>query len=256
MSLIKILTSLIISYKKMGTRVLAFLLATAFVSHFSYSQKISPRFFKKADRFFKKYVVEGQVDYLTIMEERSELNKLVNFIAAADIQNSSLYHKKAFYINAYNILLIKNVIDHFPVRSPVEETGFFSKTTHAIAGDTLTLNEIESLKLIREYKDVRVLFVLSSASTGSVPVPDFAFKPAKLDQQLKKRIKKIVNDFSFIRVMKRSSKILMAESFKRSQIDFNKNDMVDLINKYRKSRLPVGFPLEYYPVNRKLNIKK
>lgn len=237
----------------MRVKILLLFVWVVLTSHSSYSQKSLSVFFKKTDRFLKEYVEKGQVDYKRVLNEPDLLNELIAMISTANMLKTSDSERKAFYINAYNVLLIKNVLDDFPVPFPLEERGFFSCSTHAIAGDTLSLNEIEDCKLIHPYKDVRILFVLSSASKGSVVVPDFALKPRKLDKQLEKVIKEVVNDYDYVRVMDRSSKILMAESFKRSQSDFNPQEIVKLMNQYRKEPLPSGYTIDFYPANRKLN---
>jgi len=238
----------------MKAKTVLIFICIVFASHSIYSQKLPPKFFRKANKFFKKYVDKGEVDYHALQKNPSPLKELQPLISRSDLSDNTGQKHKAFYINAYNILLIKNVIDHFPIQFPLEEKGFFSSIGHSIAGDTLTLNEIENL-LLKEHKDIRILFVLSSASKGSVPLADFAFKPRKLNKQLRKRVKETVNNYSYVRVMTRSSKILLAENFKNSQANFNANDMVDLLNKYLKKPIPAGFTIDFYPANRKLNIK-
>lgn len=236
----------------MGLRsiVLILLISSA---HFSYSQKPLRKFFKKSDRFFRSYVSDGKVDYHRIISDPSSLEKLTAFIATADLKKATSLGQKAFYLNAYHLLLINNVIKNYPVLFPLETIGFFSSVRHSVAGDTMTLNEIESYKLTKAYKDLRILFVLSSASLGSVNLPDFAFKPGKLEKQFKKRIKETVNDFQFVRVMPRSSKILLAESFKSVPVHFDFGQMIDLINQHRENPLPQGYSIDFYPANRKLN---
>lgn len=235
-------------------KLIFFYITLFLISHFSFSKDNDFVFFKGADKFFNKYVKEGQVDYMLVMREKKDLDYLIKIIGTTDLSSVQPEYKKAFYINAYNILLVKNVVANFPVIYPLEATGFFSQVKHYIAGDSLTLNEIEK-KLTVEFKDVRILFALSSASKGSVPMADFAFKPSKLDKQFEKIIKPIVNSYDFIRVMSKSEKIYMAENFKKSQKDFKKEDIIYYINKYREEPLPVTYTIDYYPANRKLNIQ-
>jgi hypothetical protein len=224
------------------------------LSHSSHSQKFNKVFFKRANAFFDEYVLDGQVDYKKIIRDKSSLEELVGLISNYDIQSKADNVRKAFYINAYNILIINNVIKNFPVPYPIEEVGFFSKVKHKVANDSLTLNEIETLKLIQDFKDVRILFAISAGTKGSLPVADYAYKPKKLNRQFKKRIKQTVNDFAFIRVMPKSSKILLAEAFIKSQSHFNKQDILDYINEYRECPLPKDYSIEFYPANRKLNM--
>lgn len=238
----------------MKAKTVIIFICIVFASHFIYAQRLTPKFFKRANRFFKQEVHKGEIDYSSLQKKSGSLNKLVAFISKADLSRNSSRQRKAFYINAYNILLINNVINYFPIQYPLEEKGFFSSIEHAISGDTLTLNEIEDL-LIKEHKDIRILFVLSSASKGSVQLADFAFKPRKLNKQFKKRIKETIHNYDYVRVMSRSSKILLVENFIRSSGDFDSKELIDLLNKYLKKPIPAGYTIDFYPANRKLNIK-
>ncbi|MBX9850439.1 MAG: DUF547 domain-containing protein [Cytophagaceae bacterium] len=228
------------------------ILAFYFISHFSFSKEVSSIFFKKADKFFRQYVQNGKVNYVALQHGSEELNDLVNMIGSFDLNNANEKTKKAFYINAYHLLIIHSVTEKLPVNFPLEEPGFFSSEKHMVAKELLTLNEIEERKIMN-FKDVRVFFVLSSPTQGSIPVANFAYKPNKLNKQFKKRIKETVNNFSFIRVMNKSSLVLFEESFRKADRDFL-NDLISLVNKYREDPLPAAYKIDFYPSGRKLNI--
>ena len=97
--------------------------------------------------------------------------------------------------------------------------------------------------------------MLCAAGKGTVPLADFAFKPRKLDRQFRKKIKAVVNDFRFVRVFAKSSRLLLIEDFKKSQTEFLWHDFLSFINKYRQQPLPLDCVVEFYPGNRNLNIK-
>ena len=236
----------------MKNKTLCLFLLFYFVSHFSFSKNISSSFFKKSDKFFKKYVHHGKVDYLALVQDPGDLNSLVEIIGSHDLSKGDDKTKKAFYINAYHILIINNVIKNFPTDFPLEHPGFFSMIKHRIANEFLTLNEIEEKKLL-ELKDARIFFVLTAPTQGSIPAVNFAYKPNKLDRQFKKRIKATVNNFSFIRVMNKSSLVLLEESFRKADKDFL-TELIFIVNQYRETPLPADYKIDFYPSGRKLNI--
>lgn len=95
--------------------------------------------------------------------------------------------KLAFYINAYNILAMKMVADHWPTESIKDIGTFFrpvwDKPAGELAGKTLTLGEIEH-KILRPMKEPRIHLAIVCAS---VSCPDLRREPytaVKLESQL------------------------------------------------------------------------
>ena len=66
-------------------------------------------FFNNSNELFQKYVVAGKVDYANLKSD-SQLDELVKAIAITDISKHSIIEKKAFYINAYNLLVINLIV--------------------------------------------------------------------------------------------------------------------------------------------------
>ena len=102
-------------------------------------------FFEKVDVFLKKNVKDGLVDYKSIKKDPAELNALANSIATFDLSSLAEGNpQKAFWLNAYNILVIKGIIDTYPTKSPLDTEGFFNKIKYTAAGKKLTLDNIEN----------------------------------------------------------------------------------------------------------------
>ena len=166
---------------------------------------------------------------------------------------------EAFYINAYNIIVIHNVVKLYPIKSPLDVDGFFDKKKHKIANEYLTLNDIENEKLRKVYNDPRIHFVLVCAAKGCPQLGTEAIKPATISQQLDARTKIAINDPLFIRVKTSSNLVLVSEIFKWYKVDFikgeNFQDLIAFINKYRKEGTAVSTKLkvDFYPYNWTLN---
>ena len=84
-------------------------------------------FFEKADLFFNDYLAEGLVKYEAIKKKTQALNELTAEIASYPLEDMSNDSKKAFLINAYNLLVIKQIIENYPVEGPLEVKGFFNE---------------------------------------------------------------------------------------------------------------------------------
>ena len=116
-------------------------------------------FFSKTDAFLKKYVSDTKVDYNAIKKNPSELDEILKIIADYELTKDENTNK-AFLVNAYNLLVIKGISTKFPVKSPLDITGFFDKSMYTIVGKKVTLNDIENKMLRAKYNDARLHFVL------------------------------------------------------------------------------------------------
>lgn len=105
--------------------------------------------------------------------------------------------KLAFYINAYNILALKMVADHWPTESIKDAGSLFSpvwdKPAGELDGKTVTLGEVEH-KILRPMAEPRIHFAIVCAS---VSCPDLRREPytaAQLDGQLDDQARQFLNN--------------------------------------------------------------
>jgi hypothetical protein len=239
----------------MKLRLIAFVLLFLSLFPSVYAQKNLKGFFKRADMLFSLYVDSGRVDYLSLKNDPQIIKALVQEISELDLSRTSKKKAKAFYINAYNIFLIHNIITKYPLFSPLEEKGLFSERRNAINGERRTLNELEKI-IFCKFKDIKLYAALSSGTEGCPSVADFAYRPGRLNRQLKKKFKIEINNPDFIRVKSKISLVLFCEAFKGYGNFFEKQDMIRYVNKFRSEELPLNFSLGFYPGKRSLNCKK
>ena len=208
---------------------------------------------EQIDHFLKKHVSNGLVDYATIHADPSQLNSIVEHIASANLNNFDTNEKKAFYINAYNILTIKNVVNQYPIKKPINDPGFFNKKLFNVGGEQLTLNDIENKK-VRIYDDARIHFVLVCAAKSCPPIISNAYFPETLDAQLQVQTEKAINDKNFIRV-KENGNVQISQIFQWYAEDFMKDgeSLHDYLNKYLYDPLPQKTKISYYNYNWELN---
>jgi hypothetical protein len=87
-------------------------------------------FFTKTNLFVSEHVKNGKVAYTAIHKDQTNLNTLLNIAEGISVQGSDSNNYKTFWINAYNIAVIKEVIDNYPTTPPLDITSFFDKTTY------------------------------------------------------------------------------------------------------------------------------
>ena len=233
-------------------------LAIIFIAfNFNANAQISASFFSKTDVFLKKNVSNGKVDYQTIKNDPALLNEVLEIAAKIDVSKETVNSQKAFWINAYNLTLIKAIVNKYPVKSPLDIAGLFDKGTYLLAGKKYTLNDIEN-KMIREkYNDPRVHFVLVCGANGCPPIINNAYLPETLEDQLNKQAKLALNNPNFIKVNAASKKVELSQIFEWYKADFiskGKNE-IDFINQFRDSKIDTKYKVSYYTYDWTLNKK-
>ena len=210
-------------------------------------------FFELADSFFQRFIRNGLVDYQSVSSDPSSLDELARVISEINLVGASTEEKKAFYINTYNLLVIKGIIEEFPVSSPMNIAGFFDRNKHDVGGEKLTLDDIEKRKLVKTTGDARLHFVLVCAAMSCPRIADFAYRPDNLDALLNKRSAKALNDPNFVRVG--TNQVLVSQIFNWYKDDFTKesNSILEYLNQYRNSPLGPSYKLAFYEWNWSLN---
>jgi len=224
-----------------------FLVATA-----TFGEKINQQFFNNTHTFLQKVVKNGSVDYAAAKNDAS-LQALIKTIAAADLSSASSATKQAFYINAYNLLVINSAAKAYPVESVMKINGFFDSKKFTVEGQSVTLNQIEKEYLIKTYGDARYHFVLVCGANGCPPITNFAYTAEKLEQQLESQTKKALNDNSFIKVSENNVSLSQIFNWYSKDFGTSKTAVVDFINKYRKDKIQSSVNIDYYKYDWSLN---
>ena len=146
------------------------------------------------DRILDTYVRDGFVYYRALRLERAALDRYVAAlnVPAADVAAWPAAEQQAFWLNAYNALVLRTVIDAYPIRGkspdypPVsirQIPGAFERTRHRVGGATLTLDEIEST-MIAAFGDARLHLALGRGARGSPRLRSEAYRAGQLESQL------------------------------------------------------------------------
>jgi hypothetical protein len=91
------------------------------------------------DEILDVYVRDGLVYYRALRQERRRLDAYVTSLAETAIDSSSREERLAFWLNAYNALVLKTVIDHYPIPRQSKDTptsiripGAFERLQHRV----------------------------------------------------------------------------------------------------------------------------
>jgi len=147
---------------------------------------------KTFDQLLDLYVRNGDVYYRALRSDRAKLDGYINLLGTASVAKASRQEQIAFWLNAYNALVLRTVIDHYPIQSRSSQypaksirqiPGAFERLPHRVAGRTLTLDQIEK-DVLPEFRDPRVYFALGRGAAGSGRLRSEAFLPARIEEQL------------------------------------------------------------------------
>jgi hypothetical protein len=233
-----------------------FLTITLIVLSFSESKAQDVQsFFEDADSFFSSYVSEGKVDYKAIMKSPELLNSLLEKAKNIEVSASDTNTYQAFWINAYNISVIKGIIHNYPIKSPLDKKGFFDKITYDLGKTSITLNDIENIKLRGVFKkEARFHFVLVCAGLGCPPIINKAYKPSTLEAQLQEQTEIALNNSNFVKV--KGNKVQISQIFEWYKGDFTQDGTeIEFINVFRKEAISEKAKISYYNYDWRLNEK-
>lgn len=175
---------------RMSRAVVAFLILCAAVSTGSAQSLDAGR--KGYDTLLDLYVRDGYVYYRALKSDRSRLDAFVSANASAAVDKASRDEQLAFWINAYNAIVLQSIIDRYPIqgksteypdRSVRQIPGVFERAPHRVGGRTLTLDQIE-LNVLSTFRDPRVYFAIGRGAIGSGRLRSEAFTADLLDKQL------------------------------------------------------------------------
>ena len=213
-------------------------------------------FFDAAEAVFSTYVSNGKVDYAAINDYPEKLNTALNVAKNLQVSTDDPEVYKAFWINTYNLAVIKGIIDNYPIASPMDAAGFFDLITYDLGGQKTTLNNIENDLLRAEFpNEARFHFALVCAGLSCPPIIDTAYRPESLDDQLQKQTDLSLNNPDFIKV--NGNNVAVSMIFKWYKEDFEKHGgAFAFINTFRDKKLPKSATLNYYDYDWALNGQK
>jgi hypothetical protein len=144
------------------------------------------------DELLEVYVRDGYVYYRALRQDRARLDTYVRSLAGASIESEPRDAQVAFWLNAYNALVLRTVVDRYPIVGRSSEyppqsirqiPGAFERMEHRVAQRTVTLDQIEQ-SILPAFTDPRVFLALGRGAVGSGRLRSEAYGAANLERQL------------------------------------------------------------------------
>ncbi|MCB9555635.1 MAG: DUF547 domain-containing protein [Deltaproteobacteria bacterium] len=205
------------------------------------------------DALLKAHVRQGQVDYSAIKRTGvAALDRYLARVAEAKPDAFSRSARLAFYLNTYNALVIRAVVERLPLSSVQKVPGFFDKLRYRVAGRTLTLNELENQVIRKQFAEPRIHFALVCGAKSCPPLGDRAFQGKTLAARLEQLTRAFLN--SRHGVTGQGPKVLVSKLFSWYAADFGKTSPAirAFIARYN-SQVATAGALDFLPYDWQLN---
>lgn len=157
--------------------------------------------------------------------DRTLLERYVRGLADLPIAAYGRDEQMAYWINLYNALVVRLVLDHYPVASIRDiggrPDGPWGLDLVEVDGEPLSLNDIEHRILRPIWRDPRVHYALSCGAVGCANLQPMPFEGERIDRQLTEAAMAFVNDARCVRIDER---LVVSSIFRWYREDFGGSD--------------------------------
>jgi len=215
---------------------------------------------------------EGNVDYSSLEADKT-VEEFTSWLETFDKKSLEAVNEKiAFWINAYNMLIIYSVIMRLRKNPEYADTGnrgrfqrlaFFYKTKHKIGEKKYNFSQIE--KVLRSASDPRVHFAMSCASQSCPALRNSLYTTKNLDHELDNATRAFIRSPQGSRLDKENKTLHLSAIFKWYGKDFEKasESVLSFVEKYFRNEdrdfLKANrseIKADFLPYDWGLNIKK
>jgi hypothetical protein len=211
------------------------------------------------------YVDErGRVDYKKLKENETKLVAFLQTLESLEVQiykNWSQEDKIAFWINAYNVLTLKVILENYPIKPSFFKSlrfpknsirqipGVWDTITFTVMGEELTLGLIEHQVLRKEFQEPRIHMALVCAAQGCPPLRQEPYEGETLSEQLNDQAQRFLSERRNFFIDRKKGTVYLSSIFKWFAEDFVTPDSSEeRFQEYKpKVRAVLNFISRYLP---------
>ena len=184
----------------------------------------------------KSYVDnKGMVNYKQLKANRAKLDSFARQLSKLDDQTYMKWsnnEKIAFWINAYNGLTLKAIIDNYPIKSSFlksriypknsirQISGVWDKRKYNVMGKARTLEHIEHEILRKQFKEPGIHVALVCAAMGCPPLRNKPYVGDELKEQFDVQSRRFFSDPKKFSIDRNGGKVSLSPIFKWFGSDF------------------------------------
>ncbi|AXT62530.1 DUF547 domain-containing protein [Aquimarina sp. AD10] len=177
----------------------------------------------------------GKVNYKGVMKDSSLFYEYFRSLSQNPPTDEwSREEKLAYWVNAYNAIALKMIIDNYPVESINELHDPWKQRFFKVNDKRYSLDDIEH-EVLRKFDEPRIHFVINCASNSSPKLLNMAYTAENINEALEKCTTMFINDPSKNTIT--SSEVKVSKIFEWYKDDFNNGNVVDFINQYANVKI-------------------
>lgn len=182
-----------------------------------------------------KYVHNGLVDYRGLSQS-NDLSKSVDELAGISPDHFADNNQKlAFWVNAYNLLILKNVVNHYPLKQRSPLIRDLSLRKFVIGGQTIATDDIRTLKIhpLMDKNDPRPIFLTCGGALGYPRLLSHAITAEHMSEDMDLSTNEFINRPGNAAFNERTNEFYLSQFFKWNEDLFPQSPFV-----YVNDRLP------------------
>ena len=152
--------------------------------------------FPEYDRALKSCVKGNLVDYKSLQQsgDLGAAVKALETVSPDKLSNDE--DKLPFWINAHNLLVLKNISDHYPIVDTRQLGQSTSMRRFIVGGKLYTIQDIEIDKLypLATKYDALSVFLISNGARGGPPLLDHAIQPSACKTEAERAARAFATD--------------------------------------------------------------
>ncbi len=212
------------------------------------------------DVLTRKHIsADGKVNYAGFLSDKKQVEQYLNELKEMHSELTSWNKRKqlAYWINMYNAVTVKLIIDNYPVSSITELKGGKPWDTPLIelSGTSYTLNVIEN-KIIRpKYKEPRIHFAVNCAAKSCPKIMNKAWTEHNLERALTAQTKAFLANKEQNTLQENN--LVISKIFDWYKADFGASNqgIIEFINTYSNKEIDLNATVSFNEYDWSLNSK-
>jgi hypothetical protein len=205
---------------------------------------------------------DGRVAYATLRRKRTDMMtsmRELETLNPAVLMSLSKEERIAFWINTYNVCMIKLIIDRYPIEpkwymilypdnSIMQIPNAWTNVYFNIQKLEYNLKEIEQNFLLERYKDPRICFAISYASVGGANIRKEPYRGGDLETQLNDQVKQYLKSEKGLKLDKANNVLYLSNLFQMHKKTFIESEFASILkfrNRKVEERAWLNFILPY-----------
>jgi len=207
----------------------------------------------KLDTLLDIFTSNGKINYAAVQVSPrllDDYSQQLYQLSSAEYKAWSAQEKLAFWINAYNVMVIKGIVQHYPIgwgnvvsqarfpkNSIYQIKDFEERCFIKIKGENWTLNKIRKKIFMDQYNDPRIFLTIVTGQLGDPPIAEKAYQADQLEQQLDQAARRFISITDNVELDKKQNSLRLSELFYNYRNKFKINNTWQDFEKGRQDSL-------------------